>query len=180
MLANNCKHRGCLFYQPVQFSCSVVSDSLQPHGLKHARLPCPSPTPGACSNPCPLSRWCHPTIASSVIPFSCLQSCPASGFFSKESVLRIRWPKYWIFSFNISPSNEYSGLISFKIDWFDLLTVQALAKLNIFRAIQITLRFSDDCHCNSSWSTELALNLSGGLGEQSKYYLNNESYRPLI
>ena len=64
----------------VQFSCLVVSDSLQPHALQHARLPCPSPTPGACSNSCPLSRWCHATISSSVIPFSsCLQSFPAPG-----------------------------------------------------------------------------------------------------
>ena len=66
----------------VQFSCSVVSNSLQPHGLQHTRLPCPSPTPGACSNPCPLSRWCHPTISSLVTPFSfCPQSFPASGSF---------------------------------------------------------------------------------------------------
>ena len=64
----------------VQFSCSVVSDSLQPHGLQHARLPCPSPTPRTCSNSCPSSRCCHPTISSSVVPFSfCLQSFPASG-----------------------------------------------------------------------------------------------------
>ena len=66
----------------VHFSCSVVSNSLWPHGLQHARLPCPSPTPGACSNSCPSSRWCHPTISSSVVPFpSCLQSFPASGSF---------------------------------------------------------------------------------------------------
>ena len=65
----------------VQFSLSVVSDSLQPHGLQHTRPPCPSPSPGACSNSCPLSWWCHPTISSSVIPFSCLQSFPASGSF---------------------------------------------------------------------------------------------------
>ena len=66
----------------VQFSCSVVSDSLQPHGLQHARPPCPWPTPGACSNSCPLSQWCHQTISSSVVPFSsCLQSFPASGSF---------------------------------------------------------------------------------------------------
>ena len=66
----------------VQFSCSVLSDSLQPHGLQHARLPCPSPTPGACSNSCPSSWWCHPFISSSVIPFSsCLQSFPTSGSF---------------------------------------------------------------------------------------------------
>ena len=64
------------------FSCAVVSDSLRPHGLHHTRLPCPSPSPGACSNSCPLSRWCHPTISSSVVPFSsCLQSFPASESF---------------------------------------------------------------------------------------------------
>ena len=69
-------------WDSVQFSHSVLSDSLQPHGLQHARLPCPSPTPGACSNSCPSSRWCHPTISSSVISFSfCLQSVPASGSF---------------------------------------------------------------------------------------------------
>ena len=65
----------------VQFSHSVVSDSLQPHGLQHARPPCPSPTPGACSNACPSCQWCHPTISFSVVPFSCLQSFPASGSF---------------------------------------------------------------------------------------------------
>ena len=64
-----------------QFSHSVVSDSLQPHELEHARLPCPSPTPGACSNSCPSSWWCHPAISSSVIPFSCLEPFPASGCF---------------------------------------------------------------------------------------------------
>ena len=72
----------------------------------------------ACSNSCPLSWWCHPTISSSVIPFSsCLQSFPASGSFPML-VLHIRWPKYW--SFSISPSNEHSGLISFRTDQFDL------------------------------------------------------------
>ena len=65
----------------VQFSCSVMSDSLWPHGLQHARPPCPSPTPRVYSNTCPLSQWCHPTISSSVIPFSCLQCFPASGSF---------------------------------------------------------------------------------------------------
>ena len=66
----------------IQFSHSVVSDSWQPHGLQHARIPCPSLTPGACSNSCPLSLWCHPTISFSVVPFSsCLQSFPASGSF---------------------------------------------------------------------------------------------------
>ena len=102
-----------------------MSDCLQPHGLQHARLPCPSPTPKSCSNSCPLSQWCHPTISSSVVPFSSrLQSFPASGSFSSESVLCIRWPKYWSFNISISPSNEYSGLISFRMDWFDHLAIQ--------------------------------------------------------
>ena len=68
--------------QSVHFNCSVMSDSLRPHGLQHARLPCPSPTPGVCSNSCPSSWWCHPTMSSSVVLFfSCLQSFPASGSF---------------------------------------------------------------------------------------------------
>ena len=75
------KHLTELVGLSVQFSYSVVSDSLQPHGLQHARLPCPSPTPGACSNSCPSCRWCHPTFSSSVIPFSPFQSFPASGSF---------------------------------------------------------------------------------------------------
>ena len=69
-----------LWFSSVEFSRSIMSNSLQPHGLQHARLPCPSPTPGACSNSCPLGQWCHPIISSSVIPFSsCLQSFPSSG-----------------------------------------------------------------------------------------------------
>ena len=180
----------CLQFSSVQFSCS---DSLQPHGLQHARLSYPSPDSEACSNSCSLSRWCHPTIPSSVIPFSsCLQSFPASvqfssvqslrcvrllatpwttarqaslsitnsqsppkpmsiesvmpsnhlilcrpllllpsifpsiRVFSNESVLCIRWAKYW--SFSISPSNEYSELISFRMDWLDFLAVQGTLK----------------------------------------------------
>ena len=82
-----------------------------------------------CSNACPLSQWCHPTTSSSAVPFSsCLQSFPASGIFSNESALCIRWPQLWSFSFSISPSNEYSGLISFRIEWFDLLPVQGTLK----------------------------------------------------
>ena len=111
----------------VQFSHSVVSDSLWPHGLQHARPPCPSPTPGAYSNSCPLSQWCHPAISSSVIPFSShLQSF--IRVFSNESVFHIRWPKYWSFSFSISPFNEHPGLISFRRDWLDLLAVQGTLK----------------------------------------------------
>ena len=81
-----------------QLSHAVVSDSLWPQGLQHTSLPCPSPTPGICSNSCPLSWWCHPTVSSSFVPFSsCLQSFLASGSFSNESVLCIRWLKYCIF-----------------------------------------------------------------------------------
>ena len=108
----------------VQFSRSPVSDSLQPHALQHTRTPCLSPTPRACLNSCPSSQGCHPTISSSVaLFFSHLQSFPESRFFSNELVLHIRWPKYWTFSLSISPSNEYSGLISFKMDWLDLLAL---------------------------------------------------------
>ena len=109
-------------FSSVQLSRSVMSGSLRPHELQHARSPCPTPTPGAHPNSCPLSWWCHPTISSSVVPFSfCLQSFPAS-----ESALCIRRLKYW--SFSISPSNEYSGLISFRMDWLDLLAGQGILK----------------------------------------------------
>ena len=112
----------------VQFSHSVMSDSLRPHELQHARPPCPSPTPRVYSNPCPLSWWCHPTISSSVVPFSsCPQSLPASGF-SPMSQPFTRWPKYWSLSFSISPTNEHPGLISFRMDWLDLLAVQGTLK----------------------------------------------------
>ena len=115
-------------YVSVQFSCSVVSDSLWPYGLQHARPPCPSPTPGVYSNSCPSSRGCHPPISCSVVPFSShLQSFPAL-ISSNESVLCIRWPQYWNFSFSISPSNEYSGLISFRIDGWISLKVQGTLK----------------------------------------------------
>ena len=109
----------------IQFSCSVVSDSLQPHGLQHTRLPCPSPTPGAYSYSCPLNWWCLPTILSLCCPLLLLPSIfPSIRVLSNESAVLIRWPKYWSFSFSVSPSNEYSGLISFRIDWLDLLAVQ--------------------------------------------------------
>ena len=117
----------CLFFcvsrkMPLSFSCSVVSHSLRPHGLQHTRPACPSPPPGAYSNSCPLSRWCYPTVSSFVTPL--FSWPPALGVFSSESALHIRWPKYWSFSFSISPSSEYSGFISFRMDWFDLLAVQ--------------------------------------------------------
>ena len=120
-----------ILFSSVQFSRSVMSDSLRPHELQHAWPPCPSQTPGVHSNSCPLSRWCHP---SSHLILCCPLLLLSSIFpsirerFSNESVLYIRWPKYWSFSFSISPSSEYSGLISFKIDWLDLLAVQGTLK----------------------------------------------------
>ena len=100
-------------------------DPLRPRGLRHARLP--SPSPRVCSNSCQLSWWCHPTISSYVVAF--LPSIfPSIRVFSNKSDLCIKWPKYWSFCFSISPSNEYSGLIFFRIDWLDLLAVQGTLK----------------------------------------------------
>ena len=99
----------------VQFSHSVVSDFLRPHELQHTRPPCPLPTPRVHANPCPLCRWCHPTISSSVIPFSsCPQSFQTSGSFKWVNSLH-QVAKVLSFSFNISPSNEHPGLISFRM-----------------------------------------------------------------
>ena len=109
-------------------SPSVVSDTLLLNGLHQVRLPCPSPSPGACTNSCPLSQWCHPPSHSLFSPFPLPLILPGIEVFPNESALHIRWPKYWSFSFSISTSNEYSGLISFRIDWFALLAVQGTLK----------------------------------------------------
>ena len=112
------------FLVSVQFSRSVVSDSLRPHEPQHARPPSPSPTPRVHPNPCPLSRGCpsnHLILCCSLLLSSIF---PSIRVFSNESTLCIRWPKYWSFSFSISPSNEHPGLISFRMDWLDLLAVQ--------------------------------------------------------
>ena len=114
-------------FSSVQFSRLVVSDLLWPHGPQHARPPCSSPTPGVYPNSCPL-----------VMPSNHLMLCrpllllpsifPSIRVFSNESALSIRWSKYWSFSFNISPSNEHPGPISFRMDWLDLLAVQGTLK----------------------------------------------------
>ena len=119
-----------LRFSSVQFGYSVISKSLQPHGLQHARLLCLSSTPGNYSKSCPSSWWWHPTFSSSVVPFSfCLLLLhPSIRVFSNESALRIRWPECLSFSFSISPFNEHPGLISFRIDWLDLLAVQGTLK----------------------------------------------------
>ena len=110
----------------VQFSYSVMPDSLLPPEQQPARPPCPSPIPGVYPNPCPLSWWCHLTISSSIVPFSsCPQSFPTSGSF-QMSQLFVSGSQS--FSFNISPSNEHQGLISFRMDWLDLLAVQGALK----------------------------------------------------
>ena len=109
----------------VQFSRSVVYSSLRPHEPQHARPPCPSPTPRVHSNSCTSSRWCHPAM----LPLLLLPpTLPSIRVFSNESTLRMRWPKYWSFSLSISPSNEHPGLISFSMDWLDLLAVQVTLK----------------------------------------------------
>jgi len=112
----------------VQIICSVVSNSLQPHKLQHARLSCPLPTPGVYKLmsielviPSNHLILCHPLLLLPSI-FSSIR------VFTNESVLCIKWPKYWSFSFSISPSNEYSGLISFRMGWLDLLSVQGTLK----------------------------------------------------
>ena len=117
-----------LHFSSVQFSCSVVSDSLQSHESQHARPPCPSPTPGVHSNmsiesvmPSSHLILCRPLLLLPPIP-------PSIRVFSNESTLYMRWPKYWSFSFSISPSNEHPGLISFRMDWLDLLAVQRTLK----------------------------------------------------
>ena len=106
----------CVSYMYVYISSvhSGMSNSLRSHGPQHARLSCPSPTPRIHSNSCPSSQCCHPTISTLLLLPSIF---PSIRVFSNESVLRIRRPKHWSFSLSISPSNEYSGLISFRMDW---------------------------------------------------------------
>ena len=104
------------FLSSVQFSCSVVSDFLRPPGVQHARLRCPSPTPGVCSNSCALSQWCPSTILYCHLLLLWPSVFPSIRVFSSELVLHIRWPKYWSFSFSTSPSKEYS----IRIAWLDI------------------------------------------------------------
>ena len=112
----------------VQFSCSGISDSLRPHGLQNARLPYPSPTPGACSNSCPSSQWWHPTISSSVVPFSsCLQTFPASGSFPMGQFFTSGGQSIGVLASALVFS-DYTGLISFRLDWLDLLAIQGTLK----------------------------------------------------
>ena len=113
----------------VQFTHSVVSDSLRPHRRQHSRLPCPSPTPGACSNSCPSSWWCHPTNSSSVIPFSsCLQPFPASGSFPMSQFFASGGESIGTSASISVLSMNIQDWFLFRIDWFDLLAVQGTLK----------------------------------------------------
>ena len=120
-------------FSSIQFSLSVLSNSSRPHGLQHTRLPCPSPTPRAYSNSCPSSRWCHPTISSSVSPFSShLQSCPASGsfpmsqFFVKGLEFQLQHQSFqWIFRTD-----------SLRMDWLDLLECKGLSRVFFNTTVQ--------------------------------------------
>ena len=116
-----------IFISWVQFRRSVVSGSLRLHGHQDTRPTCSLPTPRVYLNSCPLSRWCHLTI-SSCRPLLLPSIFPSIRVFSNESVLHIRWWKYWSFSFNISPSNEQSGLVSFRMDSLNLLAIQGTLK----------------------------------------------------
>ena len=145
----------CLFlvsFSSVQFSCSVVSDSLKPHEPQHARPPCPSPTPRVHPNLCPLSWWCHPTISSSAVYFSsCPQSFPASGSFPMVQLFKSGGQSIRE-RFSINPSNKYSGLISFRMDWFDLLAVQVPSPAQ-FKSLSASLSLTsiDDYWKNHSF-----------------------------
>ena len=113
----------------VQFSCSVVYDFLQPHELQHTRPPCPSPTPGVYPNPCPYELVMPSNHLILHHPLLLLPSIfPNIRVFSTELALHIRWPKYWSFSFSISPSNEHPGRISFRMEWLHFLAVQGTLK----------------------------------------------------
>ena len=116
--------------RPVQFSRSVTSDSLRPHELQHTRPPCPSPTPGACSNSCPLSQWCHSTISSSVIPFSsCLQSFPASGSFPMSRLFTLIELPRGILEKAMAP---HSSTLAWKIPWAEELgRLQSMGLLRV-------------------------------------------------
>ena len=115
-------------FSSVQFSRSVLPDYLQPHEPQHARPPCPSPTPGVHPNPCPSSQWYHPTVSSSVIPFSsCPQSFSASGSFQMSQLFAWGCQSIGVSASTSTPTNQHPGLI-FRMDWLDVLAVQGTLK----------------------------------------------------
>ena len=118
-----------IHFNLVAQSCSALCDGMDSaHQAVHTQHTCPSPTPGVCSNSCPSSRWCHPTISSSVVPFSCLQFFPASGSFLMSQFFASGGQSIGASALASVLPMEYSGLISFRTDWFDLLAIQGTLK----------------------------------------------------
>ena len=129
-----------------------MSNSLRPHESQHTRPRCPSATPRVHSDSSPSSQWYNPAISSSVVPFSSSpQSLPAAVF-SNESTLHMRWPKYWSFSFSISPSNVHAGLVSLRMDWLDLLAVQGTLK----NLLQLHSSKSSIIRCSAFFMVQLS------------------------
>ena len=135
-LKDACSLEETLWLASVQFSCSVMSDSLWPHGLQHARLPCPTPTPGACSNSFPLSWWCHPTISSSVVHFSsCLQSFPASGSFQMSHFFASGGLSIGVSALaSVLPMNIQDW---FPLGWMGLISLQSKGLSRVFYSTTI-------------------------------------------
>ena len=138
-----------------RFSCSVVFDYLQPHGLQHTRLLCPSPTPGAYSNSCPLSRWCHPTISSSVIPFSsCPQSFPTSGFFPMSQFFALGGQNIGVSTLaSVHPVNiqdcfplEWTGWISLQSKGLSRVFSNTTVQKHQFFSSQLSLQSNSHIH----------------------------------
>ena len=135
---------------------------MRPHGLQHTRLPCPSTTPGACSNSCPSSQRCHPTIPSSVVPFfSCLQSFPASRSFQMSQFFASGSQSIGISASSISPSNEYSGLISFRMAGWISFQSKGLSRVfsnttvqkHQFFSAQLSLESNSHIHWRREWQS---------------------------
>ena len=150
-----------------------MSDSLQLHGLWHTMSSCPSPIPGVYSDSCPWSQWCHPTISSChplLLPHSIF---PSIRVFSDKPVLRIRWWKYWSFSFSISPSNGHPGLISFRMDWLDLLAVQGTLKSLLQHHSSKALIFRHSAFLLAVFKNELLPKFGSSPGGTTEVILDN-------
>ena len=139
----------------VQFICSVMSDSLRPHGLQHARPPCPSPTPGLYPNSCPLSQWCHPAISSSVVPFSsCPQSFPASGSFPVSQLFASGGQSIWVSASKsvLSMNTQdwcplgWTGWISFQSKGLSRVFSITIARKHQFFSPQLSLYYKSHIH----------------------------------
>ena len=156
-----------------------MSASLRPHGLQHTRLSCPSPFQRACSNACPLSLVMPSNHLILCRPLLLLPSIfPCIRVFSNESVLCIKWPKYWSFSFSISPSKEYSGLISLSVDRFDLLAVQGTQEssptpqLKSINSLAFSLLHSPTLHPYMTTGKTIALTRQTFIGKTMSLLLN--------